>query len=179
MERLCTVGVQGFLSRSVDRKPVIPVGSAKAPEEALLASPGIVGHLDLVPAEDDPLLAHSGDQLLDPEDVDDSFEIVDKNGEAHFSSHFFQSASQKISLVHPSLDRTKGMFNNTFPSFHLLRVCQDSLLHVFHQTFMHPSRDSPIPFITRALSFERTSLASGGGIIADLPSLFNRPESKR
>jgi hypothetical protein len=138
-----------------------------------------VGHLGLVPAEDDPLLAHGGGQLLDAEDIDDSCEIVDENGEAHFSSHFFQSASQKISLVPLSLDRTKGIFNNTFPSLHLLRVCQDAWLHVFHQTFMHPSRHSPVPFITRALSFARTSLASRGGIIADLPSLFNRLESKR
>src|SRR5438876_12447520 len=53
-----------------------------------------------------------------------------------------------------------------------LRLCCHSLLHSFKYFFVYPSSNPPIPLISSALSFQRTSLTSRCRVIAYLSALF-------
>src|SRR6266540_2940201 len=122
---MCTLGVQGFRFRTAAMSPVRPIGSAQVSGADLLSSKRaqnghrVVRALELGAAGYSPLLPHDCDQILDADDIDDSFEIIDENGETHFSSYFLQSPSQKVSMIHPPFDGAKWMFHNTFTQFDL------------------------------------------------------------
>jgi hypothetical protein len=98
-------------------------------------------------------LTHGRDQLLNADDIDDSFDIRDEHGETHFASNFGKASGKKIAMVHPSFDRTKGVFNDTFTSSDLRWIRYHSLLPVFHDTFVHPASDATVFFIASAGRF--------------------------
>ena len=73
--------------------PVILVGSATISGEDFGSSnrapkgQGFVDPRDRAPAGYTPLLPYGCDQLLDTDDINGAFEIIDQDGEAHFSSY--------------------------------------------------------------------------------------------
>jgi hypothetical protein len=136
--------------------PCIAVGSETVSGEALWSwrhaetGHGVVGGPARGPAGAYPPLPRGRDQILDADDIANAFAMIDEHGEAHFSSHFLESSGEKISMLHPPFHGAKGMFNTTFPQFGLLRIRQDSLLHVVQKTFMYPSRASTVSLVTGA-----------------------------
>ena len=57
------------------------------------------------------LRLESGDQLWEPNDIEDTPEIVGERGQAELAAHLLQPSHQKSTLVHPLLDRAKRVFD--------------------------------------------------------------------
>src|SRR3972149_4067802 len=83
-----------------------------------------------------------------------------------------------MSLVPGVLNGAEGVFGELLTQPDLLGFGLNPGLHGFEQMFVDPAGDAAPALVACAIGFEGTLAAGAGGVIADLPLLFNGLEAK-
>lgn len=79
------------------------------------------------------------EQFFDPQDANDAHQVISEHTEAHFRPDLFQAPHEKVPVIHPMLDRAKGMFHELLSLFDFLGMLPHPLLHRLDDRFMNPS----------------------------------------
>jgi hypothetical protein len=70
------------------------------------------------------------------------------------------------------------MLHELLALLHNLGAGAYALFHLFEQRLIHPARDTPAPFIARALSLERAGATSRGRLVANVAPKLDSVETE-
>jgi hypothetical protein len=82
-----------------------------------------------------------GHQPSEPDEIEDSPEIVGERGQAEFGANILQATHQKCALVHPLLDRAKRMFDRLATPIENTGALREPRLHSVQDRFVLQARD--------------------------------------
>jgi hypothetical protein len=76
------------------------------------------------------------------------------------SINVFQALHQEKSLIHVVLNRFKGVFHQSFPQLHFLRIGPHPVFHFIHKILIHLALDAAAFLVPGTLRFESTPTTS-------------------
>jgi hypothetical protein len=99
--------------------------------------------------------------------------MIDEPSETHVASDFGTASGEQIAMSQPAFDRANGVVHKTCTSSNLLWRRAHSWRPGFHDTCVPPAREPTMFLLASAGRFSPTPLASSGGGLAAVSSLFH------